>query len=272
MKLKIGFASGDTESKNTVNTYQIEERTITPKKSVVQVSFPGRGMALAYYNDLFDLRVGDLVYVDGKLEGQRGRVVEVNYNFKIKIYDYKRVIALVDTNVKGQFHNAGSHFVTFDPEAIPASKVVTWFKAPVKDDDIFVSGNDDTSFPLENLKEMKVSAAVAERGHDYYMENNVRYISVDGTRGYAIVEGSEAYEVEFEYHSGQISNLTCSCFCSYNCKHEFAAMLQLRETLELIEKHYSDLRDRADYFAAVFKGTLFSIAVDGKETGSFTLG
>ena len=59
---------------------------------------------------------------------------------------------------------------------------------------------------------------------------------------------------------------------SYNCKHEFAAMLQLRETLELIEKHYADLHERTDYFAAVFTGTLFSTAVDGKETGSFTLG
>ena len=272
MKLKIGFASGDTESKKSVDTYQMEERSIAPRKSVVQVSFPGRGMALAYYNDQFDLHVGDLVYVDGKLEGQRGRIVDVNYNFKIKIADYKRVIALVNTNVKGQFYNAGSHFVTFDPAAIPASKVVTWFKAPVKDDDVFVSGNDDTSFTLENLKEMKVSAAVAERGHDYYMDNKVRYISIDGTHGFAIVEGSEAYEVEFEYLNGQISNLTCSCFCSYNCQHEFAAMLQLRETLELIEKHYADLHNRTDYFAAVFKGTLFSIVVDGKETGSFTLG
>ena len=147
--------------------------------------------------------------------------------------------------------------MTFDPAAIPASKVVTWFKAPVKDDDVFVSGNDDTSICLENLKEMKVSAAVAERGRDYYMENNVRYI-----------EGSEAYEVEFEYCNGQISNLTCSCFCSYNCKHEFATMLQLRETLELIEKHYADLHKRTDYFAAVLKGTLFSIAVDGKENAT----
>ena len=272
MKLKIGFASGDTESNKTVDAYQMEERSVAPRKPVVQVSFPDLGMALAYYNDQFDLRVGDLVYVDGKLEGQRGRVVEVNYNFKIKISDYKRVIALVDTNVRGQFHNAGSHFVTFDPSAIPSSKVVTWFKAPIKDDDVFVSGCDDTSFCLENLKEMKVSAAIAERGHDYYMDNKVRYISIDGTHGFAIVEGSEAYEVEFEYRNGQISNLTCSCFCSYNCKHEFAAMLQLRETLELIEKHYADLHERTDYFAAVFTGTLFSIAVDGKETGSFTLG
>ena len=46
-------------------------------------------------------------------------------------------------------------------------------------------------------------------------------------------------------------------------------MLQLRETLELIGKHYADKYN--DYFAAVLKGTLFSVAVDGKETGSFTL-
>ena len=44
-----------------------------------------------------------MVYVDGKLEGQRGRVVEVSYTFKIKLSDYKRVIAVVDTNVSGQF-------------------------------------------------------------------------------------------------------------------------------------------------------------------------
>ena len=61
---------------------------IEPKKSVVQVYFPSRGMNLAYYNDSFDLKVGDLVYVDGKLEGHRGQVTEVNYSFKIKLSDY----------------------------------------------------------------------------------------------------------------------------------------------------------------------------------------
>ena len=71
--------------------------------------------------------------------------------------------------------------------------------------------------------------------------------------------------------SRQRGSLTCSCFCGYNCKHEFAAMLQLRETLELIQKHYADQYERTGYFAAVNKGTLFSFAVDGRETGSFTL-
>ena len=48
-------------------------------------------------------------------------------------------------------------------------------------------------------------------------------------------------------------------------------MLQLKETLELIEKHYAAEYERTGYFAAVTKGTLFAFAIDGKETGSFTI-
>ena len=270
MGFKIGFAADYSENK-VETPIVVEPRSIAPRKSVVQVSFPGRGSSLAYYNDQFDLHVGDIVYVDGKLEGQRGRVVEVAYNFKIKVSDYKRVIGLADTDVHGQFFNAGSHFVTFDRAALPQSKIVTWYKAPTKEDDEYVSGSDDSSFHLDDLKSMKISAAIAERGHDYYMENRVRYISVDATKGYAIIEGSEPYEVEFEYRNGEISGLVCSCFCSYNCKHEFAAMLQLKETLEMIEKYYATQYDETGYFAAVNKGALFAFAIDGKEAGSFTL-
>lgn len=271
MAFKIGFAAEHPENKPVGVTYTAQQVQAVPRKSVVQVYFADRNMTLAYYNDQFDLHRGDMVYVDGKLEGKRGRVTEVNYNFKIKISDYKRVIAVVDTTVNGQFFMAGSHFVTFDRAALPISKAVTWFKAPAKDDDEFVSGSDDTAFRLDDLAGMKVSAVIAERGHDYYVENKVRYISIDDTKGYAIVEGSEAYEVEFEYRNGEISGLICSCFCSYNCKHEFAAMLQLKETLELIDKRYEDEYERTGYFAAINKGTLFAFAIDGKDTGSFTL-
>lgn len=118
---------------------------------------------------------------------------------------------------------------------------------------------------------MKVSEAVAERGHNYYVENRVRYICLDGTHGYAIVEGGEGYIVEFEYRNGEISNLVCDCLCSFPCKHEFAAMLQLRETIDLIEKNYADEFERAGYFAAINKGSFFAFAVDGKENGSFIL-
>ena len=166
---------------------------------------------------------------------------------------------------------AGSHFVTFDVMALPKSKVITWFKAPEMEENEFVSGSDETSFFIDDLSGMNVSNQIAERGHDYYVNNKVRYISVDGNRGYAIVEGSDVYEVEFEYHNGEIRNLVCSCFCSYNCKHEFAAMLQLRETLEMIEKNYADTYEDTGYFAAVCKGVLFAMVVDGKETGKFVL-
>lgn len=271
MGFKIGFTTDHPQNKATEVTYTAQQMQAATRKSVVQVYFAGRNMTLAYYNDRFDLHRGDIVYVEGKLEGIRGRVTEVNYNFKIKLSDYMRVIAVVNTTVNGQFFMAGNHFVTFDRAALPISKAVTWFRAPLKEDEEFVSGNDDTAFLLDDLAGMKVSAVVAERGHEYYINNKVRYICIDGNKGYAIVEGSEAYEVEFEYRNGEISQLVCSCFCSYNCKHEFAAMLQLKETLELISKNYEDEYERAGYFAAVNKGTLFAFAIDGKETGSFTL-
>jgi len=272
MNRKIGFsANGYTDNKDITSTYNERQACNAPRKSVVQVYFAEKNMTLPYFNDKFDLAYGDFVYVDGKLEGLRGRVISVNYNFKIKASDYQRVIALVDTNVNGRLFMAGSHFVTFDCETLPKEKILTWFKAPPKEDDVIISGSDDKSFALENFNGFDISPIVAERGHKYYKENKVRYINIDGDKGFAIVEGNETYEVDFEYRKGEISNITCSCFCTYNCKHEFAAMLQLKETLELIEKNYAKEYESTGYFAAICKGTLFEFAIDNKEKGSFVL-
>ena len=271
MVFKIGFAAEHPDDRPEEAICASLCSPAAPRKSVVQVHFAERNMTLAYYNDQFDLHPGDLVYVDGKLEGRWGCVVGVSYTFKIKISEYKHVIAVADTTVNGQFFMAGSHFVTFDPLALPRSKAVTWFKAPPKEDEEFATGSDDTAFRLDDLTGMGVSAAIAERGHQYYLENRVWYLCVDGTRGYAIVEGSRPYEVEFEYKNGEIRRLVCDCFCSYPCKHGLAAMLQLRETLSIVQQHYSEQYQRSGYFAAIQKGALFSFAIDRKETGSFTL-
>lgn len=272
MAFKIsGFGASQKEEKSITPAHEIHQKTIIPRKSLVQIRFPGKGIALTYYNDQFDLQPGDRVYVDGKLEGLLGRVTEVNYNFKIKVSDYKKVIAVVDTHVSGAFHMAGSHFVTFDPTTLPAEQVKLWFTAPEQEDEEIISGSDDSAFLLSDLKGMNISSAIAERGHDYYMENRVRYLCLDGTNGFAIVEGSKSYTVEFQYINGEIGQLICDCPCACTCKHEFATMLQLRETLEVIEKYYSKEYSRTGYFAAITKGTLFCFAIDGKETGSFTL-
>ena len=85
MKFKIGFTGNSNEKENSSLNEQRVNKADIPVKSLVQVRFPDRNMTLSYYNDSFDLHRGDLVFVDGKLEGLRGIVVDVSYNFKIKM-------------------------------------------------------------------------------------------------------------------------------------------------------------------------------------------
>ena len=269
MKYKIGFHGYEEEKKEDLQPLEIGENK--PVKSVVQVQFPSQGRSFAYYNDRFDLHVGDIVFVEGKLEGVQGFVTEVSRSFKIKLSDYKRVISVADTTVKGELYFGGSHLIAFDKNVIPYEKVRGWFLPPENDEEVAV-GYDDESFFYEDIEDFKIKPEIADRGFDYYNRNKVVYISVDGTTGRAIVEGSRFYEVSFDYGNGGIRNITCDCFCSYHCKHEFAALLQLRETLKIIEELYDDEYSQGDYFAAVSKSALMNYAVDRKEKGSIVLG
>ena len=121
-KYPIGFHAKTLIGKEN----EVKKETIsvvtTPKKSIVHVYFPAKCVGYSYYNDSFDLKIGDSVYVEGKLEGCRGWVTEVNYSFKIKVSDYKKIIAVVDTGVQGEFYLAGSHLVTFNETTLPFSK------------------------------------------------------------------------------------------------------------------------------------------------------
>lgn len=268
MKFKIGFTGNINENEDLNLDEQRMNRADIPVKSLVQIRFHDRNMNLSYYNDSFDLHRGDLVFVDGKLEGLRGIVVDVSYNFKIKLSDYKRVVAVADTSLRGELHMALSHFITFDSSVLPYKKVLGWFKAPANVEDEIVVCNDDSSFMLDNLSNMNIDSQIADRGYDYYVQNKVVYICLDNTKGRAIVTGKSPYEVEFTYKNGEISNLICDCFCSYTCKHEFAAMLQLRATLKEIENNYADKLEESNYFAAISKAALFSFCVDTQNTSS----
>ena len=269
MKFPIGFRS-ESPVTPTPDCYEANKGIASkPVKSLVDIRFPTRNMTLSYYNDQFDLAPGDLVYVDGKLEGLLGHVVSVNRHFKIKLSDYKRVIAKVDTRVQGQLNLCGSHVVAFDRNVIPYSKVITWFKVPEFDEEEYITGEEGGGFLLEDLSTMKIGHEIAERGHEYYVRNKVSYICLDGIHGKAIVEGSEPYEIEFDYVNGEVSNLVCNCYCTYRCKHQFAAMLQLRETLEMIQKNYDDQYARTGYFAALSKSAFMAYVLDHTETGTF---
>ncbi len=240
-----------------------------PRQSVVQVYFPHRGTGWSYYNDSFDLKVGDYVYVEGKLEGYRGQVTEVNYSFKIKLSDYKRVIAVADTTVKGDLYPAGSHFVGFDRSTIPFSKVVTWFRPPEKDEDYVTSNDSSKSFLLADLLGSGYFDGLAAEGKNYYLDYDVEYLELDGPRGRAIVDGREYYVVEFDYNDGEVSNLKCQCFAGGACKHEFVALYKLKETLDYIDQNHSD--KYKGYFAAIDKHSLWDTAMKKKASGKITL-
>ena len=61
MAFKIGFSTGVSEKKSVEATYTVPQQATTPRKSVVQIYFADRHMTLAYYNDQFDLKRGDIV-------------------------------------------------------------------------------------------------------------------------------------------------------------------------------------------------------------------
>ena len=240
------------------------------KKALVDVFFPETEQTFTYFDNHFNLKVGDVVFVEGKLEGVCGRVVKVNYNFKIKLSDYKRVIAVADTNVSGEFYQANSHFIYTDKNALNYEKALSWFKAPDNEDEEYVFSGDDVSFSLSNLSKMKIKPEIAERGYDLYTENSVKYIELNCGKGKAIVKGGEFYEVEFNYNGEEISNLVCSCYCNGACKHQFATMLQLRDILNLIKEEYPDITPQ-DYVCAIEKATMFEYTVDFKKKGVFIL-
>lgn len=259
------------KSKYFNNKPKMIEKTNISRKSIVQIYFEERDRSWSYYNDQFDLHCGDIVYVEGKLEGIQGRVIEVSYNFKIKLSDYKRVIAVVDTNVKGQFFLTEKYFITFDCSALPATKVSDWFIAPLEEDDEIINGYDDKQFDLEHLNESDIAESIKERGQYYFKDDRVKYLSLDKTKGYAIVEGNKNYEVEFEYIDGKIKNLTCDCYCTSYCKHEYAVMLQLKDILKQIDEDYADEYKKTGYFAIIDKSILLNLTVYNKKTGSIIL-
>lgn len=272
---KIGFNFIDNNPEREIKVGDIHKsstnnETVAPRKCLVEIKFPDIYKPYTYYNDMFNLEIGDRVFVDGKLEGVMGVVVNITYNFKIKLSDYKRVIGKADTNVQGEFHFAGSHFITFDSNALTFGKVITWYKAPENEEE-FVNGSDGSSFPLETLEGLKFDEHDLENGKEIYMENSVEYVELNGTKGRAIVVTSKPYIVEFTYKNGEISELYCECYHLTPCKHCFATLFQLRETLKSIEENYSETYNKSNYFATIFKPKFFNFAVNNKTTGSINL-
>lgn len=223
------------------------------RHSVVQVYFPEREQGYPYYNDQFELVPGDFVFVEGAMEGIRGRVEDVSYNFKINLEHYKRVIGKSEAYVRGEFRRVGSRMVTVSREAAPFDKIITYFRPPCSEDTQWIRGSDGTMHDLNDLAALKIPEQVQKRGTDYFSEDKVVYLSVDQGEGRAIVKGRQPYVVEFTYDNGAIGNMNCECFCTGVCKHQFAVIQQLKEMPEFRENAY---------FATMTKELFTSILLD----------
>ena len=84
----------------------------------------------------------------------------------------------------------------------------------------------------------------------------------------AIVEGTEFYEVEFTLEDGQISGLLCDCPYPEICKHDYAAILCLKELLKIRDQWYPDLLTARNCFTAVDRQWFEEVVLDEQRKGS----
>ena len=260
MKSILGFSLPKDET--TALTPQAETAVSVPVRSVVEVYFIGDGRTFPYYNDLFDLKVGDIVFVAGKLAGKMGVVKSVTTKFKVDLSYYKKVIARPAFHLNGSFAPIAGMMVSCDPGTSPDAELFrTWVKPPVPDAPASeIVYGEGYSFDLEHLEQSEeVSPSVASKAVDYCNEGRVRYLSLKDGVGTAFVEGSVWYEINFRCSGGMITDMYCDCPYPGLCKHNLAVLLTLRALLQGLK--YSDTPD----FTAVEQSFFWKILSISKQ-------
>lgn len=267
---KIGFWAEKEPSEEQENkTQQCKAEETAAKKSVVRVYFPARGFACSYYNDKFDLKKGDGVYVDGKLEGLLGFITEVSYCFKIRLSEYKRVIYRVDTEIRGKLYLLGDFFAAFDRDVIPKEKILPWFVCPDNEDDVVCSYDEGAEAELSNPEfacdKLPLSSVIP-------------YFSIDKSAAFAVVNmgngrSREMNEVEFTFDNVKARNMTCSCYEVGLCIHESTAVSALNGILAAIEKNkeFAEMYNKSGYMALIDKDSVIENTVNSNKTGCIEL-
>lgn len=262
MKRMIGFMA-DNESGAELCAVSAASRTTAAVKSLVKVCFEHHPMALAYYNDRFDLREGDVVYVSGKLAGNPGVVVSVSRKFRIHTSDYERVLSLLDLTIHGSFTRVGDKMVSFDQIAVTPEQFGSWVTPPedprkkkdeTEDEDEVISG-EGYAIDINHMEAcQEIASAIAERGVHYCKEGRVRYLCVQNGEGTAFVEGNKWYQVDFRFREGMMTDIYCDCPYTGLCKHEVAVAL----TLQML---FSQSRfEKTEDFVALDRQTFWQLA------------
>lgn len=73
---------------------------------------------------------------------------------------------------------------------------------------------------------------ILDRGYDYYLSGAIKNMKISDHQIQAIVEGSDDYEVEINFHNNHITDMYCSCPYAedgHNCKHMAAVLYKWEE-------------------------------------------
>ncbi len=231
-----------------------------PERYLVEVGFDNSNEYGTYICEYIDVYEGDFVRVSGPMQDKLGMVKDVIYYCKIRPSKYERVIAKVDTDVFGDFQMLEHMWVTYDTESLHREKIRPWFLSPLGDGPC-IPIHDFAPFPAYEGYHLPLDSKRAERGELYFKEERVVYICIDKTEGYAIVRGSEYYEVTFTFESDNISGIACTCYCEGHCKHEYAVILELERLLYeyecMEEKGYTE----SHYLAALDKSAIWNMSM-----------
>lgn len=232
MKSILGFTA-PAEAEEQAVIPEMEE-TVVPRKSLVEIKFPGINKNLSYYNDQFLLREGDVVYVSGKLAGQPGRVMSVTYQFRIHTKDYERVLTKLDLTLHGSFTPVKSQMVCFDDILLTPERFESWIMPPAdpkvseEEKDEVISG-EGYVLGIHDLDACEdLCKVIWERGVNYYFDGNLKYLCVRDGVGTAFVKGEKWYRVDFVVdEDGLMTDIYCDCPYLGLCKHEASVALAM---------------------------------------------
>lgn len=257
----------ETEISDTKELVHSKSMLSHQNMTLVQVYFVAKDDAFLYLCEDIILHEGDHVYVSGKMKDTLGIVVDVRHQFKVRPSKYERVIAKIDTQLQGEFKIFNRLLLSFDRKSLGKEKISQWFFSP-QGEEPYISTYRPAPFPLDDLTQFPIEHARLERGLQYYKEQRVVYMCIDDRYGYAIVRGSEHYEVEFEYNNGIIEDISCNCYCDGHCKHEFAVLLELQYMLQIVESEFKNEYSKNRYVATIDKDMVWQMSVRWTNKGT----
>lgn len=254
---KIGFSTNkETEHVASQDAYKpVAEK---PVKSVATVKFEN-GREYPYYNDKFNLKAGNNVYVDGKLYGKLGVVSDVTTKFKINRTIYKDVISKLDFNISGKFKNCQDYMLTKGNSIITKEQLLTWFIPPFvpKDEydkpDEYIYGEGYSC----KIGEIDLNIDAFDDAVDAIENGELKAILVNNGVGTAVIKNNDnTHIVEFKTDNNALTDIYCDCISPDFCKH-CAAVCILISTF--FKRKYIEI---GDSFLAVNHEWFAKIAAD----------